>query len=592
MKIYKYILVCLSILMLASCADEKLTELNPNNEDSSNFFTNLKETQLGLNAAYSAMLAYNATLIREQTIRADMGWPGATRPNPSTLTRGDVFYTHTYNASTPEVDFHWNALYRGVLRANIVIEALEKLQGTVDEVTWKQQMGEARFLRGIFYFYLHTTYNGGSIVLQKSVPKTAGDYTLPLSPASEVLEFFRADLKYAYDNLSGDRNNGRANKVTAATILGTSHLYQNEFDLASGYFSTVIANPNYSIVTDLTKMFTTKGEHNAESIFELTYDTNLRPDITNAFDEQSLTNRLSFLSSNFGNLFAVPAWLAWEYKNEAKDPKVAANHIDGNLSKPLRNVPLRASAMVTLVEDEQTAYYGSTVTVKGVFSPTAGPSRYKKYVNFDIYTDINETDNPTGSSLKSGKNVTLNRLADVYLMQAECLITKGDAASITEALRLINIIRARWGLQLLGPVVDATRTYLNDGKNYTNPTILMSHLKNIEKPLELSAEGYAIRFNDLRRWGMLKSNFQDLATRKYYLNAFDRGATGFTPRYRFGAAITKVKSTQANPTAGPDFQSEITNEYVGASANFNAANHNYFPIPSTEIANNPNLNSK
>lgn len=565
--------------MLASCSDANLTELNPNNEDSANFFTNLQETQLGLNAAYSAMLAYNATIIREQTIRSDMGWPGFGRPTPSSLTRGDVFYTHTYNGSTPEVDYHWNALYRGVLRANIVIEALDKLKGTVDEKSWTQQMGEARFLRGIFYFYLHTTYNSGSVVLQKSVPKTAADYTLPLSPASEVLDFFRADLKYAYDNLSANRNNGRANKVTAATILGTSHLYQSEFGLASDYFTSVINNTNYSLVTDLSLMFTTKGEHNAESIFELTYDVNLRQDLTSAFDEQSLTNRLAFFSGNYGNLFSVPAWVAWEYKNEAKDPKVAANYTAGivtNKAADMRNVPLRASAMITLVEDEQTTYYGGIVTDKAQFGTVFGPGLYKKYLNWDIYKNINESDNPTGSFLKSGKNVTLSRLADVYLMQAECLITKGDAVSVKEALRLINLIRARWGLQLLGPVVDATRTYLSDGKDYTNPTTLMSHLKNIEKPLELSAEGYAIRFNDLRRWGMLKSNFDDLAKRTYYLNGYIR--TGKATKW--GTSISKTNDY---------FGQLILNEYVGASANFSAAAHNYFDIPSTEIANNPNL---
>ena len=46
----------------------------------------------------------------------------------------------------------------------------------------------------------------------------------------------------------------------------------------------------------------------------------------------------------------------------------------------------------------------------------------------------------------SGKNITVNRLSDVYLMYAECLLeTTND---ITTALEYINKVRERWALPL------------------------------------------------------------------------------------------------------------------------------------------------
>lgn len=47
-------------------------------------------------------------------------------------------------------------------------------------------------------FYLHSSFNNGSVVLRTS---TAQSFNLPLSPAEDVLKFFREDLEVAYDLL-------------------------------------------------------------------------------------------------------------------------------------------------------------------------------------------------------------------------------------------------------------------------------------------------------------------------------------------------------------------------------------------------------
>ena len=78
-------------------------------------------------------------------------------------------------------------LYISIWRANQVIEALERIKDTVsgDEIeTWNIQMGHARFIRGLMYFYLHSSFNNGSVVLRTS---TAQSFNLPLSPAEDVL---------------------------------------------------------------------------------------------------------------------------------------------------------------------------------------------------------------------------------------------------------------------------------------------------------------------------------------------------------------------------------------------------------------------
>ena len=66
------------------------------------------------------------------------------------------------------------------------------------------------------------------------------------SSSDKVIEFFRKDLVYAYENLpySWD-SDGKVTKGTAATILGTSHLYQEEYTEAMKYFDEVINDSKY-----------------------------------------------------------------------------------------------------------------------------------------------------------------------------------------------------------------------------------------------------------------------------------------------------------------------------------------------------------
>lgn len=578
---YKFILI-LMIGLLSSCNEDYLTESNPNLIASENYWKDLSDTNKGLTAAYSALLNPATLNIAEDALRSDMGWPGFGRPVPTGKGDGSFWYYQTYNNSTSGVNNHWNACYKGIYRANQVIEALNNLknEGLVDtasEATWTKQMAEARFLRGLFHFYLHSSFNKGNIIIRNSVPKIQSDFTTPLSNSNDVIAFFREDLKYAFDNLPfAPLAKGRATKGAAATILGTSYLYENQLVDAKFYFNDIITNPayGYELVTDMTLLFTTKGEFNKESIFEIEYNNVNRLDLTN-FDPQSMTSPLAnYTKSSGANSFYVPTWLAYAYKTEVKDPKDARNHIGNDLTKALRNVPLRASAMVTLIEDEQTLYYLTGSVTENVSTTKNGKgwgySFYKKYSNHD-YLD-SENSLPVNKNY-SGKNVTVNRLADVYLMQAECLLKTGD---VQGAIVLINKIRARWGLQLLGVSYDSSKTF--DGITYT-ATTLMNRLMYIEKPLELSAEGHSIRYNDLRRWGILASNFQRLANDNYFVEDYTyiSAVTGKSATKQL-MSIVKTKGTK--PSLAVDYEYDISVN------NFNEATQSYLPIPFSEYANN------
>jgi tetratricopeptide (TPR) repeat protein len=588
--IFKYFIFMLTIGVLSSCnTDEFLDEKNPNLISSDNYWRNLSETGRGLNAVYQTLHKPSILNKFEEMLRSDMGYPGYGRPNPDNT---EDFYLHLYNGSTTEILSKWQDSYLGVFRANQVIEALNNIKETVtDEAEWTSQMAQARFFRGLFHYYLHTSFNNGSIIIRDKVPATNEDFAKALSSASEVLDFIRDDLKYAYENLykngaypSNDLS--RATSGAAATILGTTYLQELDYTTAMPYFNDVINNHNYSLEYDLAKLFTTAGEFNKESIFEINFSPeNARLDEA-PWEGDSGTNWVNVRTSNTRSALG-PAWIAYAYKSEPIDPLDARNYYtDVNTGVSLRHVPLRASAMIAIVEDNETEYYLSgSVSEYNRFHATAwGFAWWKKYTNHDIVIAENQL---PGGAPYSSKNITLNRLADVLLMQAECLIKTDD---IDGALKLINLVRKRWGLVLLGrPNGDTTRTY---DKEQTDPEYtaneLMQRLMRVEKPLEMSTEGHNIRFLDFQRWKKsdnygFKARLAELSNEIYYgvpFTYFNKTTNQSVTRSFTPSLVNQL------PTGN---HAVVDYEYDTPYLNFDESRHSTYPIPFAEVNSNPNI---
>lgn len=586
MKNINIIRVLLLAAVWVSCisCSEFLTQENPNEVTTSTFWTDLNDTESGLNAVYAQYRNQYIYNMSKEAIRSDMAWPGIGRPTATDLGLLS-WYQLTYSNSDNNIKDKWDNSYTLIFYANQVIEALDRLkangdvEGIEQEEKWLYQMAQARFFRGLMHFYLHSAFNNGNVPLSLSVPETTSGYHLPISDAADVLDSFRADLLYAYTNLPAI-NKAAKERVTrgaAATVLGTSYLYSEEYDDAMFYFNDVLTNPEYEyeLVYDLSLLFTNAGEYNSESILEINYDLNLRPELLE-WDDFSFINRLAYECGS-GEAFP-PAWIVYAYANEKMDPLDPRNYYDdpttpGNLLK--RNVALRCSAMCAVVQDEQTAYYDKeSVAAGGIFGNYAyGFGNYKKYTNHDLGIPRNK------DGRQSGKNVVITRLAEVYLMMAECHIAKGEVDS---ALKLINDIRKRWGLQLLGlSNGDIAHTY--DEIVYDSES-LMNHLMYIEKPLELSIEGHEVRWIDLRRWDVIKERFNELAAQTYYLDNYTYTDAG-------GKVVTRKAAIRKEPLKqDPLTYTIIDYEYDQSANNYIESEHSYLPIPLREEIDNSNIN--
>ncbi|WP_366186272.1 RagB/SusD family nutrient uptake outer membrane protein [Flavobacterium ovatum] len=560
-----------------SCSDSYLEEENPNTISSDIYWSNLTESDANLTSVYGAMLNNYLYSVDFEAWRSDLAFP-KDRDLPYEL--GMPWYNKSYNNNVKDFEKSWNAMYQVIFRANQVIEGLNGMTADLkSQKQWTEQMAQARFFRGLMHFYMHSNYNQGRIVIRDKNPVKLEEFSKKLSSSSEVLKFFRDDLLYAYNNLPDKFDQkSRVTAGTAAMVLGKSFLYTKEYDDSMFYLKKVIGNPAYGyqlLKGDNVKLlFTGEGDFNSESILEINYSA-VHQTQEGTFDEESFFNRFARYFAPAGTIkgqaSVVPsAWLTYAYQSEELDSQDARNYVDnGTGGKKLRNVPLRASQYVALVNDEQSKYYKAATANELVTFGGTTFSYFKKFTNHDIVAseqDILET------GFKSGKNLVIYRLADAYLMQAECLTQTND---LEGAKKLINEIRMRWGLMLLGEDDGSGHDF--DEEIYTQAS-LMEHIMHVERPLELSCEGYAERSVDLRRWGISKKRYQDLALLDF--NLID---------YTTQKGIKRSSSLlQKGLSADPSNLKISIKEYTDAAANYNTGLNDYLPLPISEVLYNQN----
>lgn len=585
MKKIVLIMVIVLIGSMQSCT-EYLQESNPNSLSTDTYWTTLEESDSNLTSVYGAMLDHYILDFEREPYRCDIAHP-QTRGTGNVNLSWVPWYKQTVQFNDTDLQRRWESKYRVIWRANQVIEGLNSMSDVLKaNPRWKQQMGQARFFRGLMHFYLHSEFNQGKIIIRDKVPATVAEYAKALSTSQEVMDFFRADLEYAYANLPPKMEpKTRADAGAAATILGTSYLYEGKPLIAKVYFDDIINNVKgdygYALQQDVSKMFNGLADFNSESILEMNYADNIQTEDAIG-NEEGFTNRLARWSAPQGNNLVTAtvlggqntllpaAWLTYEYVNEPMDTKDVRNHTNGLLTGPMRTIPLRASQSIAVVNDEISPYYGYKAPQVTTFGNTFF-SYFKKYTSHAIPGITSEFQTAT-SPQKSPRNIVVNRLSGVYLMQAECLAKTGDYAG---AVTLINKIRARWGLKLLGPTSTAANDY--DGKTYNDETTIMNQLMYKEFPLELSFEGFNSRFNDLRRWGVTAQRLTFLSTDLYsvknYVYKTTTGGTG-----------TRVNSLLVKGPGNLQFT-----EFVESAAAWSAKDLGYFPIPQNETLNNSSI---
>lgn len=157
------------------------------------------------------------------------------------------FLQNNLSVTTAGTNF-WAPLYNRVYKCNVAIEGLQK-STTLTSSVKQQLMGEAKFMRGLFYFYLLNLH--GDVPLALSTDAVANTLLLR-SPKADIYKQIVADLKDAKDLMSSNypditllgttSERIRPTKWAAEALLARVYLFTEDFANAEDEATGVINN--------------------------------------------------------------------------------------------------------------------------------------------------------------------------------------------------------------------------------------------------------------------------------------------------------------------------------------------------------------
>ncbi|WP_082026572.1 RagB/SusD family nutrient uptake outer membrane protein [Flammeovirga sp. OC4] len=523
---------------------------NKNTIEEREFWQNEQEAFMGLMAAYGGLQNHGSmggNSAAQMPTRSDIGRPSIWNDQYVELSKLLI------NDNTGIVKLKWADLYTTIFRTNQVLDRVPEIV-EISEESRALFLAEAHFIRGICYYWLYSTYNNGSIILHTTVAQSKEEIAKPLSPKEDVLALILSDLTYAQERLPEnweEKYKGRATWGAATAFLGQVYINEHEYLKAQNEFKKIIDREDlYQLTPDISWNFDIEHEFNSESIFEVSFSDTQKPNgggvIIDGPSGTEGTRRGVFLapSGANGNRLSMPSyWITMLYQNDEMDPTDSRNE---GLTHSLRS-----QNSIVMADDDFDYYQKHPRDVHGTFKNKES-SYLRKYQNWwDEYEAI-------GNKTISGINERVIRLADVYLLYAECLIKNNGSAGTFEAVHYINRIRTRSAVLPL------------DHNEYNTAEKLMDHIMFVERPLELMFEGHDTRWVDMRRWGVIKEQYERLAKKKYYMSK------------------QILYELPEDATEGPKGE-DVLQEFQDAAASYTPDYHNYFPIPIDEELSNPNL---
>ena len=273
-------LLTLGLLGGSGCTKDYLA-LQPRNAASTEtFYANQTDAIQATNAAYAQLQQAGVVnhALWMMDIMADNSFVGG-----GGAADGIEFQqldNYTIPPSNPVITEHFQRVYIGIGAANQVLLHVPNI--AMDEAIKKRSLGEAQFLRALYYFYLVRAYGDVPLVLTPAT-SPAEAASVIRDPAAKVYAQIITDLTEAIKNLplpstytGGDV--GRASKLSAMGILSKVYLTQGDMTNAAAQADATIAAAladGKMLWANYGDNFKLENENGQESLFEVQFKSGL-----------------------------------------------------------------------------------------------------------------------------------------------------------------------------------------------------------------------------------------------------------------------------------------------------------------------------
>lgn len=452
-NILKYTLAIAGILSFSSCAKDFLEQKNTYQISQDNFFDNDEAVSQAVMPLYSYVwYDFNDKFYYGM---------GDGRANNITAQYSDYVYPYTNFTETglsTGLTEAWGALYSVVAQANNTINNIaNNSTANVSETAKIQGIAEARFMRGLAYWYISSLW--GCAVIYNNTQDLVNNYVVSPNPVADGIEFAIRDMEYAAVHLpSASPATGRVNKYAAYAMLSrfylsmagltTSGRYdgsnvatdanrgtRNEYylDAAKKAAAVVIEEGPYKLADSYAELFAASTfNNNSESVFQLQFQAGAEGGLA-----QSMTRFLAWSTQvNQGNSWGGSTYCSYDLWEEFKEyeDQTLGTKVDDAIRRHNCIASYGESYPELSANPEKPYVYGET--------ENAGSqgANIKKYV---IGTNAV---NGFAVNNNSGINTYMMRLAEVYLNYAEATLGNNGKTTDATALKYFNALRTRAGV--------------------------------------------------------------------------------------------------------------------------------------------------
>lgn len=452
-NILKYTLAIAGILSFSSCAKDFLEQKNTYQISQDNFFDNDEAVSQAVMPLYSYVwFDFNDKFYYGM---------GDGRANNITAQYSDYIYPYTNFTETglsTGLTEAWGALYSVVAQSNNTINNIaNNSTANVSETAKIQGIAEARFMRGLAYWYISSLW--GCAVIYNNTQDLVNNYVVSPNPVADGIEFAIRDMEYAAVHLpSASPATGRVNKYAAYAMLSrfylsmagltTSGRYdgsnvatdanrgtRNEYylDAAKKAAAVVIEEGPYKLADTYAELFAASTfNNNSESVFQLQFQAGAEGGLA-----QSMTRFLAWSTQvNQGNSWGGSTYCSYDLWEEFKEyeDQTLGTKVDDAIRRHNCIASYGESYPELSANPEKPYVYGET--------ENAGSqgANIKKYV---IGTNAV---NGFAVNNNSGINTYMMRLAEVYLNYAEATLGNNGKTTDATALKYFNALRTRAGV--------------------------------------------------------------------------------------------------------------------------------------------------
>lgn len=479
MKPIQYIAAFFFLVTVSSCKKSYLERFPLDSPSTATFLSNEAELELAVTGCYQP-LAYNGEdlvpFILTLEYVSDNGW----ERNPNELQVIGKGIATPDNAYAKAV---WDRFYVGVSRCNFILSNSDRLKGSVSEDKLNRLLGEVRYLRGYYYFFLNEVYGGVPLLTKTAV--SVAESQMPRNTKEEVANFIISEMEAIVPALPVIASAlGRVTKGAALALESRTALCNKKWDIAAKAAGDLMNLGAYQVHNNFEEVFTYNGQNLSEIIFSIQY---LKGISTHAIPRRFYSRISGGFSSKIPSQVVVDSYECTDGLTIDKSPLF-------NPAKPFENRDPRLNYTIVLPQTRFINYMFETHPDSLQTWDYNGPEP-KRVANTDATHALATFSGYLWRKYASPEDIALPDQGDLNLIvfrYPEILLNYAEAKvelnqidqSVYDA---INLIRQRPGVNM--PPIEANKTQTE-----------LRYIVRRERRSELAGEG--LRWFDIRRWGI------------------------------------------------------------------------------------------